>query len=177
MVIIHPSSSLSFLFHSSKTTSQTEQKSVIRTSSGGYSTVTNKNKMHNLNELKKWRQINEQGKRCGVCNAILSAQPWDLHWRFQSRRQAIVCHGGHCLLDLLTGLSTPCPCGVTGSPWTVDSIIQVGMYTKMFADFIITFVQKGHVVRVLFVCRHCHQQKRTWASSRIFSGHYLINQK
>lgn len=66
----------------------------------------------------------------------------------------------HCLLDLLTALSTPCPCGVTGSPWTVDSIIQ-----------------KGHVVRVLFVCRRCHQQKRTWASSRIFSGHYLINQK
>ena len=83
----------------------------------------------------------------------------------------------HCLLDLLTGLSTPCPCGVTGSPWTVDSIIQVGTYTNMFADVIITFIQKGHVVRVLFVCRRCHQQKRMWASSRIFSGHYLINQK
>ncbi|KAL5473357.1 hypothetical protein EMCRGX_G027832 [Ephydatia muelleri] len=35
---------------------------------------------------------------------------------------------------------------------------------------------KGHVGRVQFVCPHC-KQSRTWASSRVLSGHYLANQK
>ena len=37
--------------------------------------------------------------------------------------------------------------------------------------------QKGHVLRVKFVCAKCHKQTRIWSSSRIFSGHYLVNQK
>ena len=36
--------------------------------------------------------------------------------------------------------------------------------------------QKGHVLRTVFTCRRCHRQ-RTWSSSRILSGHYLVNQK
>ena len=37
--------------------------------------------------------------------------------------------------------------------------------------------KEGHVLRMLFSCRRSHQQKRTWSSSRIFGGHYLLNQK
>ena len=221
MANIHPSSSLSFLFHSSKTTSQTEQKSVIHTSSGGYSTVTNKNKMHNLNELKKMatkkRNPRNRGARyhmevnfgsdeemqafkarlkrvrklvspgdggevdnVGLLGAMMDVVESKSSTRDQRSSSSTEVAAGVAmqsflrnsgiytgdsnpedkqLLDLLTTLSTPCPCGVTGSRWTVESIIQVGTYTNMFADFTITFVQKGHVVRVLFVCRRCHQQK------------------
>ncbi|XP_064401110.1 uncharacterized protein LOC135347149 [Halichondria panicea] len=66
----------------------------------------------------------------------------------------------HCFTDLVKGLATPCPCGVTRSPWEVQSIVQ-----------------KGHVVRALFCCRRCKVQKRKWSSSRVFGGHYLVNQK
>ena len=38
-------------------------------------------------------------------------------------------------------------------------------------------MQKGHVVRLQFRCRRCQQYKKTWSSSRIFSAHYLVNQK
>ena len=38
-------------------------------------------------------------------------------------------------------------------------------------------MQKGHVIRLQFRCRRCHQFKRTWSSSRVFAGHYVINQK
>ena len=65
----------------------------------------------------------------------------------------------HCFLDLLTGLASPCSCGVTGSPWSLDSVTQ-----------------KGHVLRVQFICRRC-RQPRTWASSRVLASHYVVNQK
>ena len=37
--------------------------------------------------------------------------------------------------------------------------------------------QKGHAIQALFCCRHCKQQKRTWSSSRVLAGHYVVNQK
>lgn len=42
--------------------------------------------------------------------------------------------------------------------------------------FIQFVLQKGHVVRTEFRCSNC-QNIRTWASSRVFGAHYLINQK
>jgi hypothetical protein len=66
----------------------------------------------------------------------------------------------HALTDLLEGLKIPCSCGMSSNPWTVDSAVQ-----------------KGHVIRLAFSCRRCHQVKRTWSSSRVFAGHYLVNQK
>lgn len=33
------------------------------------------------------------------------------------------------------------------------------------------------MLRVLFSCRRCHRQRRTWSSSRVLSGLYLANQK
>eukprot|EP00731_Ephydatia_muelleri_P000668 Em0001g668a len=41
---------------------------------------------------------------------------------------------------------------------------------------IASFIKKGHVARVQFVCPHC-KQSRVWASCRVLSGHYLANQK
>ena len=64
-----------------------------------------------------------------------------------------------CFLDLLTGLASPCSCGVTGNPWLSDSVTQ-----------------KGHVLRVQFACRRCCQP-RTWASSRVLASHYVVNQR
>ena len=32
-------------------------------------------------------------------------------------------------------------------------------------------------MRLLFKCQHCRLEKRTWSSSRVFRGHYLLNQK
>ena len=31
----------------------------------------------------------------------------------------------HAFSDLLTGLNTPCSCGMSLHPWTVESVIQV----------------------------------------------------
>lgn len=31
----------------------------------------------------------------------------------------------HCFHDLVSGLGTPCPCGMTRNPWTLESMIQV----------------------------------------------------
>ena len=39
-----------------------------------------------------------------------------------------------------------------------------------------TQCQKLHTVRVLFFCRHCKKQRRTWSSSRVLAGHYLVNE-
>eukprot|EP00731_Ephydatia_muelleri_P003009 Em0001g3009a len=51
-------------------------------------------------------------------------------------------------------------CGCLSNPfWTIAS-----------------FIKKGHVARVQFVCPHC-KQSRVWASCRVLSGHYLANQK
>ena len=32
-------------------------------------------------------------------------------------------------------------------------------------------------MRLLFVCQRCKLEKRTWSSSRVFGGRYLLNQK
>ena len=37
--------------------------------------------------------------------------------------------------------------------------------------------QKGHVLRAQFRCHYCRQSRRTWSSSRVFGGLYLVNQK
>ena len=44
-------------------------------------------------------------------------------------------------------------------------------------NFLCMLFQKVHVLRVLFKCRHCPRQKATWSSSRVYGGHYLVNQK
>lgn len=31
-----------------------------------------------------------------------------------------------CFSDLVEGLSSPCPCGLTTKPWAVESVMQVG---------------------------------------------------
>ena len=31
----------------------------------------------------------------------------------------------HCLEDLIKGLASPCDCGLTKSPWLVESMVQV----------------------------------------------------
>lgn len=31
----------------------------------------------------------------------------------------------HCLVDLIDGLKTPCPCGKSSNPWIIDSVVQV----------------------------------------------------
>ena len=37
--------------------------------------------------------------------------------------------------------------------------------------------QKGHSIRALFCCRRCKQRRRTWSSSHVLAGHYVVNQK
>ena len=49
----------------------------------------------------------------------------------------------------------------------------IGIY--MYANQ--TQCQKGHAIRALFCCRRCKQQRRTWSSSRVLAGHYMVNQK
>jgi hypothetical protein len=86
-----------------------------------------------------------------------------------------------CFTDLVNGLSSPCLCGQTMKPWQLESVTQVsnddvhahtymGMHLLVVCQF-----QKGHVLRTVFACRHCRQ--KTWSSSRIHAGHYLVNQK
>lgn len=60
--------------------------------------------------------------------------------------------------DLCTRLVQPCVCQSFGS-WVVESTVQ-----------------KGHVLRAKFRCQVCKQTK-SWASSRIIGGHYLVNQR
>ncbi|KAL5510349.1 hypothetical protein EMCRGX_G005879 [Ephydatia muelleri] len=59
---------------------------------------------------------------------------------------------------LCSGLVQQCGC-LSNPSWTLAS-----------------FIKKGHVARVQFVCPHC-KQSRVWASSRVLSGHYIANQK
>ncbi|KAL5487001.1 hypothetical protein EMCRGX_G019553 [Ephydatia muelleri] len=39
-----------------------------------------------------------------------------------------------------------------------------------------SFMKKGGIVQIRFVCPHC-KVARTWASSRVLAGHYLASQK
>ena len=43
----------------------------------------------------------------------------------------------HCFSDLVSGLATPCPCGMTRAPWTLESVVQVCMhaYANMARNF------------------------------------------
>ena len=74
--------------------------------------------------------------------------------------QALFITEKRCSNDLMTGLASNCSECLAKSPWSMESIIQ-----------------KGHVIRASYSCCRCHRQKRTWASSRVFGGHYLVNQK
>eukprot|EP00731_Ephydatia_muelleri_P010645 Em0005g1231a len=60
--------------------------------------------------------------------------------------------------SLCSGLVQQCGC-LSNPSWTIAS-----------------FIKRGHVARVQFVCPHC-KQSRVWASSRVLAGHYLANQK
>ena len=31
----------------------------------------------------------------------------------------------NCLSDLMDGLASPCPCGMTNNPWLLESVVQV----------------------------------------------------
>ena len=41
---------------------------------------------------------------------------------------------------------------------------------------IIHVLQKGHALCAVFRCRRCQMTTQTWASSRFFGEHYLVNQ-
>ena len=49
---------------------------------------------------------------------------------------------------------------------------------KAVQVYLIFFLQRGHTLRVEFRCstRGC-RSRRWWASSRVFGGRYLVNQK
>ena len=47
----------------------------------------------------------------------------------------------------------------------------------MYVFSVLCNTQKDHVLRVKFICGNCRKQSRLWSSPRIFSGHYLVNQK
>ena len=78
--------------------------------------------------------------------------------------------------DLIISLVQPCPCHVRAH-WALHSSVQVSIMLKChYFVNIIYDIQKGHVLRTEFRCSQCHRI-RTWASSRVFGAHYLINQK
>ena len=101
----------------------------------------------------------------------------------------------HALTDLIDGLKTPCTCGMSSHPWIMDSVVQVHVRQNTHAHgstsvacvtateqdvvprtvHVLFYTEKGHVIRLQFRCRCCHQCKRSWSSSRVLSGHYLVN--
>lgn len=123
----------------------------------------------------------------------------------QSDAQSLFITERHTFTDLMEGLASPCPCGMTRNPWMLESLTQVHLHTQAFFAChgllheharqhislvrvaILLYVlciyvhhntiQKGHVLRALFRCQRCHKQQRTWSSSRVVGGHYLVNQK
>ena len=63
---------------------------------------------------------------------------------------------------------------------TYSGIYKMLLYQAILfsmPSYIYFLLQKGHVLGVLFRCRHCSHQEVTWSSSRIFGGHYFANQK
>ena len=58
--------------------------------------------------------------------------------------------------------------------WTIWTWVYV--HVEVHTHNMHTHTQKGHVLRVVFSCRRCNR-KRSWASSRVFAGNYLANQK
>ena len=57
-----------------------------------------------------------------------------------------------------------------------DHVVHHGTWGPV-STHVFPSMQKGHVLRALFCCQRCHQHKRTWSSSRVLGGHYLVNQK
>lgn len=52
-----------------------------------------------------------------------------------SEEQSLFVTERHCLSDLVEGLTTQCPCGVTRAPWVLESVVQVqtcGMCTNQY---------------------------------------------
>ena len=41
-----------------------------------------------------------------------------------------------CFQDLVSGLGTPCPCGMVRNTWTLESVIHVCQYIQMYAPTI-----------------------------------------
>ena len=88
--------------------------------------------------------------------------------------------------DLCSGFSYPCSCLAihVGALWIEwNSVMQVracmwaiNALNHYFVSFMI-YCQCRHVLRALFQCSACQRQRKYWASSRIFGGHCLVNQK
>ena len=57
-----------------------------------------------------------------------------------------------------------------------DHVVHHGTWGPV-STHVFPLMQKGYVLRALFCCQRCHQHKRTWSSSRVLGGHYLVNQK
>ena len=68
-----------------------------------------------------------------------------------------------------------CPCH-TEAFWRATSGFQVYRACAWNVFTTYHFFQKGHVCRVQFTCSKC-QHTRTWASSPVFGGQYLVNQR
>ncbi len=62
-----------------------------------------------------------------------------------------------CLSDLVDGLKSSCPCGLTSNP---ESVVQVRPNT-LVCTFDVYVTQRGHVTRLQFSCQRCHKEKRT----------------
>ena len=43
--------------------------------------------------------------------------------------------------------------------------------------YYVNCLQKGHVLRALFTCSKSSGHTRSWASSLLFGGRYIVNQK
>ena len=55
----------------------------------------------------------------------------------------------HCFQDLISGLGTPCSCGMVRNTWTLESVIQVLAYKYLHYNNILTTV----LVFFYFFCR------------------------
>ena len=84
--------------------------------------------------------------------------------------------------ELCTSLIQPCTCWHTAL-WDLQTLFQVIVYCYAYAAGSVVYILrtslllKGHVLRAEFRCRRCGKVTQTWASSRFFGGHYLVNQK
>jgi hypothetical protein len=78
----------------------------------------------------------------------------------------------HCFSDLVKGVASPCACCLPNSQWILDSTVQVqSIYIVL--PCIYKMSQKGHVLGALFKCSQC-KSSRTWSSSRVLNGQYLV---
>ena len=82
-----------------------------------------------------------------------------------------------CLSELCAGLVCPCPCRAN-SQWLFSSAVQVTrVYCHCCLSLKISSIsRKVMFFRLKFQCSRC-RNTRTWASSRVIGGNYLVNQK